>query len=234
MKYSIIIPALSEEKYIKKTIHALQKQDFPRKLFEIVVIDNGSDDHTIEYAKNAGADIIVLEEKRGTNRARNRGIKESHGEILVFLDADTEPHEQWIALIDKIMNDKNIAAVSGPYDYGFNGIQRILSFFIYDIGFEFIGPIMSTIFRKKVSALIGGNFAIRRTTIEKIGKFPEIPFWGDDTAISMSVMKNGDRVVFTRKLKIKSSDRRYKSQGFLKLSLLYFYHFFKMYFAFRV
>ncbi|MFA5870698.1 MAG: glycosyltransferase [Candidatus Paceibacterota bacterium] len=234
MKYSIIIPALNEEKYIKKTIHALQKQNFPKESFEIIVVDNGSDDHTIEYAKNAGANIVVLEEKRGTNRARNRGIKESHGEILVFLDADTEPHEQWIALIDKIMNDKNIAAISGPYDYGFSGVQRILSFFIYDIGFEFIGPIMSTIFRKKVSALIGGNFAIRKTTIEKIGKFPEIPFWGDDTAISMSVMKNGDCVVFTRKLKIKSSNRRYKSQGFLKLSLLYFYHFLKMYFTFRV
>jgi glycosyltransferase involved in cell wall biosynthesis len=234
MKYSIIIPTLNEEEYIKKTIRALQKQNFPKESFEIIVVDNGSNDHTIEYAKNAGADIVILEEKRGTNRARNRGIKESHGEILIFLDADTEPHEQWVALIDKIMSNKNIAAVSGPYDYGFRGIQRILSFFIYDIGFEFIGPIMSTIFRKRVSALMGGNFAIRKAVIEKIGKFPEILFWGDDTAISMSIMKDGDHVIFTRKLKIKSSDRRYKSQGFLKLSFLYFYHFFKMYFTFRV
>lgn len=234
MKYSIIIPALNEEEYIEKSIRALQRQNFSKELFEIIVVDNGSDDHTIEYARNAGANIVVSEAKRGTNAARNRGIKESRGEILVFLDADTEPHEQWIADIDKIMNNKNIAAISGPYDYGFSGIQRILSFFVYDIGFEYIGPVISAIFRKRVSALMGGNFAVQRTTIEEVGMFPEISFWGDDTAISMNIMRNGNHVIFTRKIKIKASDRRFKTRGFFKLSCIYIYHFFKMYFTFHV
>ncbi|RJQ26628.1 glycosyltransferase [Candidatus Parcubacteria bacterium] len=234
MKYSIIIPVLNEEYYIRRSVHSVAVQDFLREEFEIIVVDNGSTDKSIDIAKQTGADIVVYEEKRGTNSARNKGITVSSGEILIFIDADTEPDAHWLSRIDNILRDTTIGAISGPYEYGFRGIKKIISFFVYEIGFEIIGPIISFLLRKPVSAFMGGNFAVRRKAIEKIKKFPEIPFWGDDTAISMMLMAVGEKVVFTRKIKIKSSDRRFRSEGFIILSLKYFYHFFRMYFTFNV
>lgn len=234
MKYSIIIPVLNEEHYIQKSVRAVVAQNFLREQFEIIVIDNGSTDKSIEIAKQAGADIVITEEKQGTNFARNKGITVSSGKVLIFIDADTEPDTYWLSRIDTILDDTTIGAISGPYEYGFRGIKKIISFFVYEIGFEIIGPIMSFLLKKPVSALMGGNFAVRRGVIEKIKKFPEIPFWGDDTAISMMIMAAGEKIIFTRKIKIKSSDRRFKSEGFIFLSLKYFYHFFRMYFKFHV
>ena len=91
MKYSIIIPTLNEEAYIEKTIYALKHLNYPKEDFEIIVVDNGSQDRTVERANCAGANLVLYEEKRGTNMARNKGIENSSGEILVFVDADTEP-----------------------------------------------------------------------------------------------------------------------------------------------
>ena len=233
MFYSVIIPALNEEKTIERTIQCLKTQNFNKDQFEIIVVDNASTDKTSEVAQHAGA-ITVLEKTKGTNIARNRGIKEGKGDILVFLDADCEPHESWLTIIDSLISNNSIDAISGPYDYGFTGIQRILSIVVYDYGFEIVGPIMSFCFRKKVCAMMGGNFAVKRTAINEIGEFPAITFWGDDTAISMKLMAKGKKVSFTRMLKIKSSDRRFSSQGFVHSSFVYFYHFFKMYFTFPV
>jgi len=233
MFYSVIIPALNEEKTIGRTIQCLKAQNFNRDQFEIIVVDNASTDRTSEIAQHAGV-ITVLEKTIGTNVARNRGIKESRGDILVFLDADCEPHEFWLSTIDSLLTSNSIDAISGPYDYGFTGIQRILSIIIYDYGFEIVGPIMSFCFRKKVCTMMGGNFAVKRTAITEIGEFPIIAFWGDDTAISMKLMAKGKKILFTRMLKIKSSNRRFNSQGFVHSSFVYFYHFFKMYFTFHV
>jgi 1,2-diacylglycerol 3-alpha-glucosyltransferase len=84
---SIIIPALNEEKYIEKTLKSVRRQTYPK--IEVIVVDNGSTDRTGEIAKKY-ANKVIVEEKRGIGIARNRGAKEAKGDILLFLDADTE------------------------------------------------------------------------------------------------------------------------------------------------
>lgn len=84
-KFSIIIPAYNMEKYIKKTLDSVKKQTF--KDYEVIVIDDGSTDKTVEVAKKF--DVKVIEHKHaGLSVVRNAAIKEAKGDYLVLLDSD--------------------------------------------------------------------------------------------------------------------------------------------------
>lgn len=81
---SIIIPTLNEEKYLPLLLEVIKKQSFNN--YEIIVADAGSEDKTVEIAKNFGCKVI----KGGLPaKGRNQGAKIAKGDIFLFLDADT-------------------------------------------------------------------------------------------------------------------------------------------------
>ena len=83
MKVSVIIPTYNEEDAIGACLESLFKQTL--KDLEIVVIDDGSTDETLS---NVGNVKLLRQEHKGPGATRNLGVKESSGEILVFVDAD--------------------------------------------------------------------------------------------------------------------------------------------------
>lgn len=98
---SVIIPAFNEEKHIQNTLQALTMNND----LEIIVVDNGSADQTAEIANQAG--INVIDFPSGTIAAvRNRGVRESTSEILIFIDADirvsSDWHDKLAAVIQKL------------------------------------------------------------------------------------------------------------------------------------
>jgi len=231
MKFSVIIPAYNEAQYIELAIKALQKQIVPRKDFEIIVVDNNSEDNTAEIAKKAGADKVVKETKQGTNMARQRGADESKGEIIAFLDADSEPPPDWLEKIKKNLDRSGVAAVSGPYDYGFKGIKKLANKIYTNLLMPLTPKILHLIFRKKAGVMLGGNFAIRRPALLKIGGLPPLEFFGDEAAIAMLVSRNAGEVFFDPRLIIKSSPRRFQKYGLLSTVSKYVYHYLKIYFS---
>lgn len=85
MKLSIIIPTYNEQKYIEDCLKTLTVQTYSN--YEIIVVDDGSTDKTLDKIKNFKVKLLQQKHK-GPALARNLGAKESIGEILVFLDAD--------------------------------------------------------------------------------------------------------------------------------------------------
>ena len=89
MKTSIIIPAYNAEAYIERALESALSQDFPKKDYEVLVIDDGSTDRTPEILKSFGDKIrVIRQENRGFAGATNRGYKEALGELVVKLDSD--------------------------------------------------------------------------------------------------------------------------------------------------
>ena len=87
-KISVIIPAYNEEKVITHTINGLLETKYPNK--EIIFVDDGSTDKTLEIANQFKGKITVLhKENGGKATALNYGIECSNGEIIVIVDADT-------------------------------------------------------------------------------------------------------------------------------------------------
>lgn len=228
MKFSVIIPAYNEAQYIEKAINALKRQSIKRSDFEIIVIDNNSEDNTGEIAKNAGADKVLKELTKGTNIARQRGVVESQGEIVAFLDADAEPPINWLELIESYLNNKSIAAISGPYDFQFKGWKRIADIIYTHFIFSHLDKITFLLTRRRVGVIMGGNFATHRSTLEAIGGLPPLKFYGDDTAIAILITRKVGRVVFNPKLNVVSSTRRFEREGLLRVTSKYAWHYFKM------
>jgi glycosyltransferase involved in cell wall biosynthesis len=83
---SVIIPAHNEENYLRRTLEALNQQDYPK--IEIIVVANGCSDNTALVARNRCHRLVILSEK-SLGIARNLGARVARGELLVFLDADT-------------------------------------------------------------------------------------------------------------------------------------------------
>lgn len=86
---SIVIIAYNEEKYIGELLRSIKKQDYNN--FEVIVVDDHSEDKTIEVAENFKSSFplkIVQKEVRGVSRSRNYGASQARGEIILFLDAD--------------------------------------------------------------------------------------------------------------------------------------------------
>ncbi|MEG0034418.1 MAG: glycosyltransferase family 2 protein [Bacilli bacterium] len=88
---SVIVPVYNVEKYIEKSIESIINQSF--KNFELILIDDGSTDNSIKIAKDylEKSDVfwkVFSQVNNGQGSARNRGIQESSGEYIVFVDSD--------------------------------------------------------------------------------------------------------------------------------------------------
>ena len=91
---SVVIPALNEAERVAAALQALENQEIDRDTYEIIVVDGGSTDRTREIVRERGATLIECE--RGHGRQRNRGVAESSGRILAFIDADCVPAADWL------------------------------------------------------------------------------------------------------------------------------------------
>lgn len=114
-KVSIIIPVYNCEKYIRKCLDSVIKQDF--KDYEVLVINDGSTDTTEsivnEYIQKCNNVRQYINENHGVSFSRNYGIQHSDSEYLVFVDADDILKENYLnTLVSNINNDVDLVCAS--------------------------------------------------------------------------------------------------------------------------
>ena len=115
---SVIIPALNEEHMIGKCLSQLAQLDDGSPRFEVIVVDNGSRDRTLEVAQQGGVglDLRILSMKNVTIAAlRNLGACEARGEYLAFLDADCLVPQTWLINAMSHFADNEGAVLGAPY-----------------------------------------------------------------------------------------------------------------------
>ncbi len=113
IRFSIVIPAFNEEFYLADCLTSLAEQDYPG-IFEVIVVDNNSNDETAALARAAGA-TVVFEPDRGVCQARQRGTESATGEIIVSADADTIYQPNWLSNIERwFQRNPGGIAVGGP------------------------------------------------------------------------------------------------------------------------
>ena len=131
-KFSIIVPLYNKAPYIRKALESVMSQTYHD--FECIVINDGSSDNSLEVVQNFvdGLKIedrrlkIVDQENAGVAAARNRGVKESRGEYICFLDADDWWEQNYLDEMDKLIQEYPEAGLYGcDYYYVKNGRKKI-------------------------------------------------------------------------------------------------------------
>ncbi|NBI28189.1 glycosyltransferase family 2 protein [Chengkuizengella marina] len=110
---SVVIPNYNYEKTLHNCLEALQKQTY--KNIEIIFVDDGSTDHSVEIAEKYPCKIIETKNK-GVSSARNTGVENSAGEIVFFLDSDVALFEDAIEnTVNQFSKDPSLGSVCGIY-----------------------------------------------------------------------------------------------------------------------
>ncbi len=113
MRFSIIIPLYNKESYVKKALESVYSQTYTD--YEVIVVDDGSTDKSLDVSeeflksqmsnKQSPFIIITHQKNQGVGAARNRGVKESIGEYVVFLDADDWWEPTFLEEMDRLIRD---------------------------------------------------------------------------------------------------------------------------------
>ena len=112
---TVIIPVYNSAATLEICLHALSMA-LPQPL-EVIVVDDGSTDDSAGVAQRFGAKLIRMPRNSGPAAARNMGAEQAAGDILVFIDADVEIHDDALGLIGRrFSEDPKLDAIFGSYD----------------------------------------------------------------------------------------------------------------------
>ena len=96
MLVSVVIPNHNYARFLAEAVESVLGQSYPR--VELLVVDDGSTDESLEVLRRYGGRLRCISQPRqGVSAARNRGIRESRGELVAFLDSDDSWHQEKLA-----------------------------------------------------------------------------------------------------------------------------------------
>jgi glycosyltransferase involved in cell wall biosynthesis len=109
---SFVIPALNEERFIRRCLDSIYKLTLPAGVsgVEVIVVDNESTDRTAEICQELGAKVVSTPPGRAS-RARNRGASIATGTWIAFIDADCEVLPDWLEQCLPLLSDNKVVAV---------------------------------------------------------------------------------------------------------------------------
>lgn len=216
MKISFVIPARNEEKFIAPTLRAILAQ--PQELVqEIIVVNNGSTDRTVEVIKSISDRIKIINQPiPGLPITRMTGFKAATGDIIASIDADTILPVNWAEkVVAEFISHPQVAMVSGPYNYELGGVT---GYFLKPSNWVITTiPIHLIINWLRWSGIImGGNFAMRRQAVSLLKNYVrDVKFInGEDCYMAKSVRKLGP-IVLNQGLTVKTSPRRLQSKDMI-------------------
>lgn len=205
-RVTVVVPVLNEERLLEDTLRSLRAQTFTD--FELIVVDNGSTDRSLEIARGF-TDYVLCEPECGSAWAMHRGISEATGTIIACADADTIYPPRWLERMMKALDKDGVVAVYGPM--AFRDGRRICH------AFEILGYTLFVMLSRalRVHQVGAANFGMRRDAYFAAGGYPPVAHLASpDLRLALRLTRLG-KVRFVPGLVCYTSGRRFARGGTL-------------------
>jgi cellulose synthase/poly-beta-1,6-N-acetylglucosamine synthase-like glycosyltransferase len=207
-KLSIIIPARNEDANIENCIQSILQNNYPTTLFEILVVDDHSEDNTANIVKKyeqQNVKLISLKDfvKDKINSYKKKaievGIAQASGKLIITTDADCIVPNTWLQTIASFYEEKKTAFIAAPVliDCGWSFIQIFQSMDFMTLQ----GITAAVVHKKQMTMCNGANMAYERAVFYEVGGFAGIDniASGDDMLLMHKIYKQyPDRVLFLK------------------------------------
>lgn len=170
---SIVVPTFNRRNYLEDCVNGLLNQTYPN--YEVIIVDNNSNDGTEEFVidrySNTSHLRYVCERSQGISYAKNRGIKESRGEIVVFMDDDAVPIQTWLEACVRTFFETGAIGIGGRVLLDWQELSTP-KWVQWAKARSFIGEIDFGDYRMEIIDWItGGNSAFHKYVFDKAGLF---------------------------------------------------------------
>ncbi len=202
LTFSILIPVRNEQENITDLLSDIEKLDYPREMFEVLIIDDSSEDETGNLVKsfNASYNLQYIQlngDKKGKKPALELGVSRAKNEIIITTDGDCRVQKDWLKSFNSSFGE-NAKLVVGPVKMKSKGIFGALQSLDFTI---LIGYAASLVGMGKPSMSNGANMAYRRAIFMEVNGYQgnhQIPS-GDDEFLLLKVAKRfPDSIAFLK------------------------------------
>jgi glycosyltransferase involved in cell wall biosynthesis len=179
---SVVISVRNVEKHISKCVEALLDQSF--RDFEIVLVDDASEDNTTKIIKSFDdkrIKVVRNMKHSGIAKSRNRGLKICSGKFVFFTDGDCIVSRDWLKQGLQSLQNPGFIGVEGRICYVYEGYSPTFSDHCCE--------------NKCGGQFMTGNVAYRKKDIESVGGFDERYSYLEDRDLALRLLKRG-RIVF--------------------------------------
>ncbi len=191
-RVSVIVAARNGAAFLPSLFAALREQTAPAEWFEVIVVDDGSDDETPDLVRSSGiARLVQADGHVGLPAARNLGIREARGRVVALTDADCMPESTWLE--------------RGWANFAVEGVDVVAGAITVPLGER---PSIATLldssrFFDQERAIergfgIGANLWVRREVFGRVGLFNEqlAAYGGDDDDFGQRATAGGAKLVY--------------------------------------
>jgi GT2 family glycosyltransferase len=188
LRLSVVISAWDRAPELERCLRSLAPQR--TEIHELIVADDGSTDGTAAVAERAGCTVVRLPTHQGICTARNAGAARASGDILAFVDDDTELQPEWAATMREAFSSSDAALIGGrimvpaPHTFA-QRFQGTLEHHHDQTGRNGFLPFVC-----------GANFAIRAEVFRALGGFDEALLASEDLDLSFRVQLAGHGIAF--------------------------------------
>jgi len=204
---SIVVPVYNRADLLPACLESLHEQDYDD--YEIIAVDDGSTDDSVNVAKQFGATVVELGGNQGAAVARNAGVEAAHGEYVAFIDSDCRAPRDWLSkMVRHMESDPNCVGVNGTYSGDLSGA------FIGEFAFK-INRFKESKSPEHIETCNTSTFMCRREDVLRVGGLPRFFTPGgkemrgrEDAAVANLLTADGGKILMAPDVVVGHSFRR--------------------------
>ncbi|MDQ7824162.1 MAG: glycosyltransferase family 2 protein [Candidatus Eremiobacteraeota bacterium] len=197
---SVVIPTFNRRETLRVILPALAMQTYSRDLYEIILVDNGSSDGTDEmiHALRLPNLRYIVQENSGRSGARNRGIREAQGTLVLFTDADIIPDRRLLESHARFYDSHRNSAVVGC-EVQVNTLEEYEAVRDHRGLWRTLHPDRRT--RLSWLYFLTGNALVEKATLVRVGMFDEnfTGYGHEDLELGYRIEKSGTPILYNHK-----------------------------------